>query len=141
MARIPDDEIERLKKEVSLERLVTAAGIELRKHGADLIGTCPFHDDKTPSLIVSPQKNLWHCLGECQTGGSVIDWVMRTRGLSFRHAVEILREAPAAPVKRLPPPIEAQAEDRDVLRQVVDYYHEALKGSKGRTRPSLSLLF
>jgi DNA primase len=129
MARIPDDEIERLKREVSLERLVGAAGIELKRHGADLIGTCPFHDDKTPSLIVSPQKNLWHCLGECQTGGSVIDWVMRTRGLSFRHAVEILREAPSAPVKRLPPPIEAQAADRDVLRQVVDYYHEALKES------------
>ena len=50
MARIPDDEIERLKREVSLEQLVAAAGIELRKHGADLIGTCPFHDDKTPSL-------------------------------------------------------------------------------------------
>jgi hypothetical protein len=38
MARIPDDEIERLKREVSLERLVAAAGIELRRHGADLIG-------------------------------------------------------------------------------------------------------
>jgi len=129
MARIPDDEIERLKRETSLEQLVTTAGIELRQHGADLIGRCPFHDDREPSLIVSPRKNLWHCLGECQTGGSVIDWVMRTRSLSFRHAVEILREAPTAPVKRLPPPIKAQAADRDVLRQVVDYYHESLKES------------
>ena len=39
MARIPDEEIERLKREVSLEKLVTGFGIELRKHGADLIGT------------------------------------------------------------------------------------------------------
>ena len=38
MARIPEDEIERLKREVSLERLVKAAGIELRRHGADLLG-------------------------------------------------------------------------------------------------------
>ena len=89
MARIPDDEIERLKRETSLERLVAAAGIELKQHGADLIGRCPFHDDREPSLIVSPKKNLWHCLGACQTGGSVIDWVMRTRSVSFRHAVEI----------------------------------------------------
>src|SRR5271154_5314299 len=91
MARIPDQEIERLKKEVSLEKLVAGFGIELRRHGADLIGTCPFHDDKTPSLIVTPEKNLWHCLGACQTGGSVIDWVMRTKGVSFRYAVELLK--------------------------------------------------
>ena len=69
MARIPDEEIERLKREVSLQRLVEARGIELSRHGADLLGLCPFHDDHDPSLIVSPKKNLWHCLGVCQTGG------------------------------------------------------------------------
>ena len=58
MARIPDEEIERLKRETSLERLVTSFGIELRKHGADLLGRCPFHEDHEPSLVVSPQKNL-----------------------------------------------------------------------------------
>ena len=91
MARIPDEEIERLKREIPIERLVKAAGIELRKHGADLIGRCPFHDDREPSLVVTPEKNLWHCLGACNTGGSVIDWVMKTRGVSFRHAVELLK--------------------------------------------------
>jgi DNA primase len=91
MARIPEADIERLKNEISLQRLVEAQGIELTRHGADLLGRCPFHDDKTPSLVVSPKKNLWHCLGACQTGGSVIDWVMKTRGISFRHAVELLR--------------------------------------------------
>ncbi len=49
MARIPDDEIERLKREVPIERLAKAAGIELRKHGSDLIGRCPFHDDRETS--------------------------------------------------------------------------------------------
>ena len=48
MARIPDDQIERLKNEVSLERLVTGFGIELKRHGADLLGLCPFHDDREP---------------------------------------------------------------------------------------------
>lgn len=61
MARIPEAEVERLKQEVSLERLVEARGIEFKKHGADLIGRCPFHDDRTPSLVVSPAKNLWLC--------------------------------------------------------------------------------
>ena len=52
MARIPDDEIQRLKSEISVERLVTSFGVELKRHGAELIGRCPFHDDKTPSLVV-----------------------------------------------------------------------------------------
>jgi DNA primase len=90
MARIPEQEIERLKQEVSLQRLVEGVGISLKRHGSDLIGLCPFHDDKEPSLVISPEKNLWHCLGACQTGGSVIDWVMKAEGVSFRHAVERL---------------------------------------------------
>jgi DNA primase len=91
MARIPAEEVERLKAEISVERLVEARGIKLKKHGKDLIGLCPFHEDHAPSLVVTPSKNLWHCLGACQTGGSVVDWVMKAEGVSFRHAVELLR--------------------------------------------------
>ena len=91
MARIPAVEIERLKSEIAVERLVEASGITLAKSGKDQIGLCPFHDDNEPSLVVTPAKNLWHCFG-CQTGGGPIDWVMKTQGVSFRHAVEMLRE-------------------------------------------------
>ncbi|MCP9496804.1 MAG: CHC2 zinc finger domain-containing protein, partial [Pyrinomonadaceae bacterium MAG19_C2-C3] len=91
MARIPEAEVERLKREVSLERLVEAKGIKLQRRGADLHGLCPMHADKTPSLVITPSKNLWHCFGACQAGGSVIDWVMRAEGISFRHAVELLK--------------------------------------------------
>lgn len=138
MARIPDTEIERLKLEISLERLAESQGIALTRHGADLIGLCPFHNDHAPSLVISPKKNLWHCLGACQTGGSVIDWVMKTEGVSFRHAVELLRSdlplAAAEPVKhstvrRLPPPVTFDADVRALLRQVIDYYHDTLKQS------------
>jgi DNA primase len=91
VARIPDDLVERLKAEVSLVSLAEAAGVVLRQTGSDLTGCCPFHEDTTPSLVISPDKNLWHCLGACQAGGSVVDWVMRAEGVSFRHAVELLR--------------------------------------------------
>jgi len=91
MARIAGEEIERLKKEVDLAELVTRSGVALKKAGADLVGSCPFHEDDTPSLVVTPAKGLWHCMGACQAGGSVIDWVMRAQGVSFRHAVELLR--------------------------------------------------
>ncbi|OEZ96188.1 CHC2 zinc finger domain-containing protein [Duganella sp. HH101] len=72
MARIPETDIERLKNEVSVERLVEAAGIALKKSGKDKLGLCPFHDDGEPSLVVTPAKNLWHCFG-CQIGGGPID--------------------------------------------------------------------
>ena len=48
MARVPDSEIERLKTEVSVQRLAEARGIQLKRHGADLHGLCPFHDDREP---------------------------------------------------------------------------------------------
>lgn len=143
MARVLEAEIERLKAEVSLVSLVEVRGVELRKAGADLVGRCPFHDDRSPSLVVSPVKNLWHCLGECQTGGSVIDWVMRAEGVSFRHAVELLRDgmptgpttsaSTAAPkrssVRRLPTPVHQSAADGELLGQVVDFYHRVLRES------------
>jgi hypothetical protein len=84
-------EIERLKTEVSVERLAEVRGIKLLRHGADLIGLCPFHEDHEPALVITPSRNPWHCLGACRAGGSVIDWVMKTNGVSFRHAVELLR--------------------------------------------------
>src|SRR5215831_2210843 len=142
MARIPAGVIERLKSEIAIERLAEARGVVFERHGADLHGRCPFHEDKTPSLVVTPAKNLWHCLGACQAGGTVIDWVMQAEGVSFRHAVELLLNdslplaaAPgAAPPKRssvrkLPAPIERNAEDAKLLSQVVDYYHETLLAS------------
>ena len=140
MPRIPEAELERLKQEISLERLAESAGIALKRHGKDLLGLCPFHDDKEPSLVISPDKNLWHCLGACQCGGSVIDWVMKMQGVSFRHAVELLRNDPASitavssPVKEstvrtLPAPFTSSEDERAALNQVIDYYHETLKGN------------
>jgi DNA primase catalytic core len=136
MARIPEAEIERLKNEVSVERLVEASGIALKKSGKDWLGRCPFHEDDTASLLVTPAKNLWHCFG-CGLGGGAIDWVIKQRGVSFRHAVELLREglpssaADATPVKNprqrvLPAPVAFDADDQALLNQTIGYYHERL---------------
>ena len=139
MARIPEEAVARLKSEVSLQRLAEARGIELKRHGADLIGLCPFHDDREPSLVITPQKNLWHCLGACQGGGSVIDWIMKLEGVSFRHAVELLqndyqplaadepRAVKRSTVPKLSAPIEGGSDNQQLLNQAIDYYHETLK--------------
>ncbi|WP_140637398.1 CHC2 zinc finger domain-containing protein [Methylibium rhizosphaerae] len=139
MARIPEPELQRLKEEVSVQRLVEAVGVELKRAGKDWLGRCPFHDDAEASLVVSPAKNLWHCFG-CGIGGGPIDWVMKHRGVSFRHAVELLKADPsiaaagAAPAKRttvraLPAPVALDADDQALLAQTIDYYHERLKQS------------
>lgn len=72
MTRVPDEQLERLKAEVSLVSLVRAHGVELRKAVADLVGRCPFHEDRTPSLLVTPGKNLWHWLGRVRLAG--VSW-------------------------------------------------------------------
>ena len=136
MPRIPETDIERLKAEVSVERLVEASGIDLKRGGKDMLGRCPFHEDDTASLVVTPGKNLWHCFG-CGVGGGPIDWVMKRRGVSFRHAVELLREGviPLAAdagvlnnprLRALRPPLAFDADDQALLNQTVTYYHERL---------------
>lgn len=107
--------------------------------GADLTGCCPCHEDGTPSLVISPEKNLWHCLDAYRAGGSVIDWVTRAERVSFRHAVELLRDgmpavsAATAPkrstVRRLASPLDLSAADHELLGQVTDYHHRVLKES------------
>ncbi len=158
MARIPDHQLNRLKQEISVERLAEGRGVVLKRHGADLIGLCPFHDDKEPSLVITPKTNLWHCLGKCQAGGSVIDWVMKAEAVSFRHAVELLMadavqgcsnvaggRKPGATyqplvagsksatkrttVQKLPTALDSEFDDARLLSQVIDYYHATLKQS------------
>ena len=126
MARFSDELINRIKQDISLVRVVEARGIKLKKQGKDYLAHCPFHNDKTPSFVISPSSNLWNCLGACGCGGSVIDFVMKYEGVSFRHAVELLRDdnalaessslAANKPLKRptvpkLAAPIEANADD------------------------------
>jgi DNA primase len=147
MARIPEGELERLKREVSLARLIEGQGHTLISQGKDLACRCPWHDgDDTPSCIVSPKTNLWHCFG-CNAGGSVIDWIMRSHKVSFRHACELLaKQHPAiagpatgadeAQQKKLSQGKLRQAQsfsleegDQALLDQVIEFYHQTLKSS------------
>ena len=145
MARLTDAEIDRIKRDTDLAAVVRSRGVALSPQGGDLVGLCPFHDDKTPSLHVTPAKGLWRCVS-CQATGNVIQFVQRFDGVSFRHAADLLAAGAAfkapptcAPVKkstvpRLPNPLagvaaqpfEDYAADQEALRRVVDYYAERL---------------
>jgi hypothetical protein len=146
MARFPNTEIERLRREVSLERLVAARGVKLSRHGADLRGRCPFHEDNAAKLVVNLTTNTWSC-PECG-GGTGIEWTMKSAGVSFRHAVELLRsDHPAiaitsekrgrqtgpvprkSTVVRVGKLVEPDADDDALMRSVVGYYHNTLAKS------------
>jgi DNA primase catalytic core len=146
MARIPEAEVQRLKDEISVQDLAQASGLELKKSGKDFTTRCPFHADDTASLVITPAKNLWHCFG-CGAAGGPIDWVMKTQGVSFRHAVELLKADPSSlaagavdgagggaavkrsTVRRLSTPVALEASEQELLNQAIDYYHQTLLAS------------
>lgn len=81
----------------TIERIIDSAKVEevvsdfvaLRKRGINLIGLCPFHDEKTPSFIVSPAKNIWKCFG-CGKGGNPVHFIMEHEQLSYYEALKWL---------------------------------------------------
>jgi DNA primase catalytic core len=137
MPRIPDEEIQRLKREVSLVRLCERYGIDLKPQGKNLVGFCPWHKDDKPSFIVTPEKNLWHCMGACDQGGDVFSLVQKAEKVSFRRAADILLEIsgsmPKSQVIRTPAGTKHQIlvnpddglADIDLMNHVTDFYHRA----------------
>ena len=146
LPRTDQEEIERLNRDVSLERLVEAWGVELRAVDDKLGGRCPFHEDAEHALILLPKANTWTCSGCEVTDGTTIEWTMRAQGISRRHAVELLRAdhggdgteklVKHSTTQKLPELIAAGLEDAKLLEQVVMYYADTLK----RTPPALDML-
>ncbi len=120
MTRIPQEEIDHIKRTVRVEELVRAAGVELRGSGENLIGKCRWHEDSTASLIVTPSKNLWHCMGACQIGGDAYAWVMKSQSVNFPQAHAELRKI--APPMIVVSPLRQEMSDDEIMRAIVDYY-------------------
>ena len=120
-------DLTRLKQSVDLVAVAQSRGVKLTKQGRDYVGLCPFHQEKTPSLHITPGKNLFHCLG-CDAGGSVIDFIMRLDGLSKGQAVAWLKENSGGVFKRKPAPISVPEkplqpqEAAALLQRVVAFY-------------------
>jgi DNA primase catalytic core len=89
MPKISETIIAYLKSSMSLIKRIEQDGVQLKRVGANWVGKCIFHTEKTGSLVVTPSKNLFHCFG-CGAAGSVIDWVMKRQNITFREAVEKL---------------------------------------------------
>lgn len=87
---IPAETIEAVRALSPVEQVISQH-ISLRRSGAQLLGRCPFHADKTPSFSVNPAKQVFHCHG-CQAGGDVFQFVRLSLGCGFRDSVAHLAE-------------------------------------------------
>ena len=106
--------------------------VKLTKAGRNFKAVCPFHNEKTPSFYVFPERQSWHCFGACSTGGDVFTFVMKKEGLDFGETLRLLADKVGV---SLPSKIEQgpQKDEKDKLFQVneaaVQYYHNLLVNS------------
>ena len=88
---VPRETIDEIRIRSDIVEIISECGIALRPTGQSYKGLCPFHDEKTPSFTVSPQKQIFYCFG-CQTGGNVISFVQKHEGKSFIETLEWLAD-------------------------------------------------
>lgn len=88
--RYAPDDIDEVRERADIVEII-GEHVRLRKAGRSYKGLCPFHQEKTPSFTVDPEKGVYYCFG-CQAGGSVFTFMEQTEGLSFPEAVESLAQ-------------------------------------------------
>ncbi len=123
--------IDDVKARVDIFDLVSEQ-VTLKKAGRNFSGLCPFHSEKTPSFIITPDRQTWHCFGACATGGDIFSYVMKRENIEFAEALRILAQrAGVTLVER-----RDRAEDARTLRltaandAAAAFFHETLLHSK-----------
>ncbi len=130
MPLIPPEFIEEINRRLDIVDLVSQY-VVLKKQGRNFVGLCPFHSENTPSFIVSPEKQIYHCFG-CHEGGNGINFLMKIENLSFPEAIEKLAEkfGLEVPRQKISPQEEARIRERKTyfaLNQLArDFFQEYL---------------
>lgn len=113
--RLHPDTIEQVKEKADIVDVISDR-VVLRKRGKDYVGLCPFHDEKTGSFTVSPQKQMYYCFG-CQAGGNAINFLMEVGKQPFADVVLELARRYSVPVKTLEPEQRQQLQRQITLRE------------------------
>jgi DNA primase len=144
MQRYSEEAKEAIRDAVDFERLV-GAQTELRRAGTNrLSGLCPFHDERTPSFTIDPHKKVFYCFG-CGAAGDVFEFVMRSEGVAFPEALELLADRTGVVLERADedPAAAARRRHHERLRELLErttaYYERSLweSGEAERARAHL----
>lgn len=125
---IPPEFIDQLLARTDIVELI-GSRLQLRKAGREFQARCPFHDEKTPSFSVSPEKQFYHCFG-CGAHGTAIGFLMEYDHLPFREAVEELAERAGLEIPSDGAPIQAAPDHGPLYRLMEDaavYYRRQLR--------------
>lgn len=125
-----DDFIDRLRSESDIVSIVSDY-VALKKKGKNYWGCCPFHNEKTPSFSVTPDKGFFYCFG-CQSGGNVFNFLMKVESITFFEAVKLLAKKLNIPMPEKEKSPREQARDQEIAKiyQVNelarDFFHSCL---------------
>ncbi|HEX7259758.1 MAG TPA: DNA primase [Candidatus Saccharimonadia bacterium] len=122
------NDVEQVKERLDVAEVI-GGYIPLKQAGRNLKAPCPFHQEKSASFMVSPEKGIWHCFG-CNAGGDIITFVMQYEGLEFRDALALLAGKAGIELKeRTPASQQAKQEQKrlhEALNWAVKYYQQSL---------------
>ena len=131
---IPQEIIDQLLDQLDIVEVIREY-IQLKRAGRNFKACCPFHNEKTPSFVVSPEKQIYHCFG-CSAGGNVIGFVMEHEKLSFPEAVEMLADKAGVEIPRYKKRDEEEYSLVNKLYEANDvaagFYEENLRSIKGK---------
>ena len=108
---------------------VVGGYVRLQKAGRQFKANCPFHNEKTPSFYVNPDRQSWHCFGACGTGGDVIAFVSRKENLDFSGALRLLAERAGVELHNEGPRRQELKTLQDANEAAAVYYHGLLQTS------------
>jgi DNA primase len=118
---------------------VVGESVSLKKAGTTYKGLCPFHGEKTPSFVVTPQRESWHCFG-CGLGGDIFSFVMQRDGVTFPEALRTLAQRAGVEIDERTQREDAhKARLRTVLDSAIAFYHAVLTASSAG-KPALDYL-
>jgi len=126
-------DVEEIKSRLNVEEIV-GEYVKLTPAGTNTRGLCPFHREKTPSFMVSAEKQIWHCFG-CGKGGDMLSFLMEIEGIEFPEALRILAERAGVDLKQSQVPAyqkDHKSKVFDVLSLLASWYHQSfLHSQKG----------
>lgn len=126
------NELEDIKSKIDIVDYI-GGYVQLKQTGKNFKACCPFHSEKTPSFVVSPDRQMWHCFGACGEGGDIFSFAMKMEGVSFPEAVQMLADKAGVKLeKRNYEKSESNAKLYSANELAADFYHQNLKSSAGK---------